>query len=108
MVIPEHFEAELTKNFDLTLDNSNWDIKELAGDMKRNTERKIEDAMEQANNVILLLKDNPDLNEIVRGLGNEKNNSRLYNAMFIYNDKIVVINIADIKAGNYDALKKLL
>jgi len=108
IIIPEYSYIPHTKNFDLTIDSSNWDIKELAGDMKRNTERKIEDAMEQANNVILYLKEKPDMTEIVRGLGNVKNNKRLNSVMFIYNNKVAVINIADIKAGNFDVLTKLL
>lgn len=83
IVIPEYHLPEHTKNFDITLNNSDWDIKELSGDMKRNTERKIEDAMEQANNVILYLKETPNLSEIVRGLGNEKNNSRLNSILFM-------------------------
>lgn len=108
VVIPEHFNQDFMKNFDIILDNSNWDIKELAGDLKRNTERKIEVAMEQANNAILFLKDNPNLEEIVRGLGNVKNNKRLNSILFLYKEKMAVINILDIKSWNFDVLKKLL
>lgn len=107
IVIPEYFTKDFDKNFDLTVDNSNWDIKEVKGDIKDRTEERIKSGLDQAGNIILLydrVLSLEDISNIKRGLGNVKNEARL-NAILIINEgKQAVINKSDLLRKDYKAL----
>ncbi|MFN4249072.1 MAG: phage minor head protein [Flavipsychrobacter sp.] len=107
VVIPEYQQVPYTKNFDLSIDGADWDIKTISGDVKRKTEERIKDAMQQADNVILHFEEQPDINEIRRGLGNVKKEARLNAVMIMFEDVVAVISKAEITRKDFKALNLL-
>lgn len=106
VIIPELVHG---KNFDITVDNSNWDIKAVTGNIKGRTEERVKLGLLQADNIILHFTAlSPDeINELARGLGNVKNEPRLNSVLIISNDKQAVISKIEMLRGDYSALDDL-
>lgn len=107
VMLPEKLTAEFSKSFDLSINGSSFDIKTITGDVKKATEKRVKDAMEQASNALLFFQKKIDVAELKRGLGNLKKESRLNAVMIVVNDVMTVITKKEILAGDYSALAVL-
>jgi len=101
IVIPEYQTAPFTKNYDLQIDFSQWDVKQIKGDVKNRVEEGVRKGLQQADNILLYFTTKPDKKEIVRALGNLKNVDRLNSILCIINDERIVISKAEILRGDY-------
>lgn len=107
VILPEYKTNRFDKNFDMTIDFSDWDVKHVTGDVKRRTEQHIKEAMGQADNVIVVYDTLPDIAMVRKALHNVRDNKRLNTVMLVYDEIMAVISQAEIKRGDFTALDVL-
>lgn len=107
IVIPAKPTSGYTKAFDIKINEVPFEIKTVTGDVKRRTEERVKEAMQQSGNVVLQFKEKVSLTELKRGLGNVKNQMRLNSIIVIVKDKLAVITKKEIIAGDYSAIEAL-
>lgn len=107
IILPATSNAAYTKEFDILLNHVPFEIKTISGDVKKQVEKRVKEAMTQAGNVVLQFSSKPNISELKRGLGNVKNSSRLNAVIILVNDIKTVITKKEILAGEFEALKLL-
>ena len=107
VVLPELAKAAYSKSYDLTVNESPFEIKSITGNVKKKVEQRINDATDQAGNVILYFDKKIDKQALKRGLGNVKDNKRLNTILIIVKDIMCVITKRDIQQGIYSGLDAL-
>ena len=96
--------TDFTKTHDMFLNGVPFEIKTVEGKIKGRTQEHIGDAMDQAGNVVLYIKNKMNLSELKRGLGNIKFEKRLNAIIVMSGDELAVITKKEIIAKDYSSL----
>jgi uncharacterized protein with gpF-like domain len=107
IVTPAVKEGSFGKSFDIKINEVPFEIKSITGNVKNQVQQRINEATDQAGNVVLYFKDKVSTTAIQRGLGNVKHNKRLNSIIIIIEDMVTVITKKEIVSGDYSALKAL-
>ncbi len=107
VILPKLQNASYKQSGVLTINESKFEIKDLSGNVKKQTEKKVKEAMGDAANVLLYFDNPVDLPELKRGLGNLSKTALLNAVMIMVNDNIIVITKKDILTGDFSLLSDL-